>query len=461
MRSRGSVFAWFLLTVCLMSFVTLAQAKSNTTTKLTSAPNPSLYGQVVTFTARVAPVRGHGTPTGIVTLKDGANSKKARLSGGTAVFKISNLTVGSYSFTAIYGGDSNYNGSTSSVLHQRVSKATPIITWPTPAPITYGTPLSGAQLDATANVPGTFVYNPAAGTILTAGTQTLNVIFTPTDTTDYKTANDSVQIIVNPATPIIAWPQPAPITAQAPLSGLQLDATANVPGTFVYSPAAGTLLSPPQQMLNVTFTPTDITDYTNAMASVMITVYPTNTFIVAPDGNDTWSGYLSTPNSPTNPTDGPLASPAGAQARIRALTGNSRSNAITVYLRAGTYYLALSQTAPGTLIFNQSGDNGTASAGITWEAYPGDAIPVISGGVPANLDGGVGLNVTWQVQNGNWYYAALPTKLPNSLPLEPFESLYYNGERRMRSRIHDSGTTGSANTLSVGYYMQSLIVRGD
>jgi hypothetical protein len=459
MRSRGSRFAWFLLTICFMSFVTLAQAKSNTTTKLTSAPNPSLYEQAVTFTARVAPVSGHGTPTGIVTLRDGANSKQARLSGGTAVFKISNLTVGSYSFTATYSGDSNYNGSKSSVLHQTVNRATPTITWPQPAPITYGTPLSGTQLDATANVPGTFVYNPAAGTILTAGTQTLSVTFTPTDTTDYYTANDSVPLTVNQAVPTITWPQPAPITAQAPLSGLQLDATANVPGTFVYNPAAGTILTQGTQTLNVTFTPTDSTDYTNQKASVVITVFATNTFIVAPDGNDTWSGYLSTPNSPTNPTDGPLASPGGAQAKIRALTGSSRSVAISVFLRAGTYYLALSQTAPGTLIFNQSGDNGTASAGITWEAYPNDATPVISGGVPANLDGGVGLNVTWQVQNGtgNWYYANLPTTLPNtSILLEPFESLYYNGERRLRSRIHDSGTTGSStSTLSVGYYMQS------
>ena len=34
---------------------------------------------------------------------------------------------------------------------------------------TYGTALSATQLNATANVPGTFVYTPAAGTVLNAG----------------------------------------------------------------------------------------------------------------------------------------------------------------------------------------------------------------------------------------------------------------------------------------------------
>jgi hypothetical protein len=71
-----------------------------------------------------------------------------------------------------------------------VSKATPVITWATPAPITYGTTLSSTQLNATASVPGTFVYSPAAGT------DTLSVTFTPTDTADYNTATATVTLAV-------------------------------------------------------------------------------------------------------------------------------------------------------------------------------------------------------------------------------------------------------------------------
>jgi hypothetical protein len=44
--------------------------------------------------------------------------------------------------------------------------STPTITWNTPASITYGTALSSTQLNATASVPGTFAYSPAAGSIL-------------------------------------------------------------------------------------------------------------------------------------------------------------------------------------------------------------------------------------------------------------------------------------------------------
>ena len=68
-------------------------------------------------------------------------------------------------------------------------KATPTITWSTPADITYGTALSATQLNATAGVPGTLAYTPAAGTVLNAGAaQTLSVTFTPIDAANYTTA---------------------------------------------------------------------------------------------------------------------------------------------------------------------------------------------------------------------------------------------------------------------------------
>jgi hypothetical protein len=76
--------------------------------------------------------------------------------------------------------------------------ATPTITWDTPPPIVQGTALSGAQLDATANVAGTFVYTPPAGTVLPFGLHTLSVTFTPTDTANYAPATDSVSLVVMP-----------------------------------------------------------------------------------------------------------------------------------------------------------------------------------------------------------------------------------------------------------------------
>ncbi|MGD0546349.1 MAG: hypothetical protein ABR991_00800 [Terracidiphilus sp.] len=154
-----------------------------------------------------------------------------------------------------------------------VNQATPTITWATPAAITYGSALSATQLDATANVTGTFVYTPALGTVLKSGSgQTLSVTFTPTDTTDYATTMATVQLAVNQATPTITWTTPAAITYGTALSGTQLNASSSVPGTFTYSPASGAVLTAGPQMLSVTLTPADATDYTSAKASVQLTV---------------------------------------------------------------------------------------------------------------------------------------------------------------------------------------------
>src|ERR1041385_4247288 len=151
-------------------------------------------------------------------------------------------------------------------------KTTPTITWATPAAITYGTALSSTQLDATASVPGTFTYTPAASTVLTAGTQTLSVSFAPTDTTHYNSASATVSLTVNKAAPTITWATPAAIAVGAALSATQLDATASVAGTFAYNPASGTVPAAGTQTLSVTFTPTDSTDYTTATDSVSLTV---------------------------------------------------------------------------------------------------------------------------------------------------------------------------------------------
>ncbi|TWU60761.1 hypothetical protein Poly51_10420 [Rubripirellula tenax] len=76
-------------------------------------------------------------------------------------------------------------------------KATPIIVWNDPAVIFAGTPLSDLQLNATTNIPGTFVYTPAIDTVLDAGDdQTLMVTFTPDDTDLYNEATAEVMIDV-------------------------------------------------------------------------------------------------------------------------------------------------------------------------------------------------------------------------------------------------------------------------
>ena len=174
----------------------------------------------------------------------------------------------------------DYAGTSASVS-LTVNKAAPTVTWPAPSAIVYGTAMSSTQLDATSSVAGSFAYSPSAGTVPGAGTQTLSVTFTPTNSNDYSVVTSSVSLTVTKATPTITWPPPASITAGTPLSATQLDATASVSGTFVYSPAAGTVPSAGNQMLTATFTPMDQVDYNAASASVVLVVKAAPSFTLS------------------------------------------------------------------------------------------------------------------------------------------------------------------------------------
>lgn len=260
-------------------------------------------------------------------------------------------SVGTHTFT-VNAQDAVGNGSTPSSVTYTVSQATPVLTWSTPAPITYGTALSITQLNAAANVPGTFVYNPVTGTVLKAGTQTLSVTFTPTDTTDYTTATATVQLVVNAATPILTWSNPAPISYGTALGATQLNATANVPGSFVYSPAAGTILTVGTQTLGVTFTPTDSVDYTSATKSVSLTVNKAST-------TTTITSVSPNPALPGNPVvisvsvvgSTNVTAPTGT-VTVTASTGENCSAAVA----AGGCTVTFSTTGVRTITASYSGD---------------------------------------------------------------------------------------------------------
>jgi len=93
-----------------------------TTTTLSSSLNPSTFGEAVTFTAVVtpAPPDGETVTFGEGSIVLGAGS----LSGGSASFTTSDLPAGRSTITAVYGGDSNLDGSTSKDVYQVIKKAT-------------------------------------------------------------------------------------------------------------------------------------------------------------------------------------------------------------------------------------------------------------------------------------------------------------------------------------------------
>jgi len=126
---------------------------------------------------------------------------------------------------------------------------TPIITWAAPAPILANIALSSTQLNATANVPGTFVYEPAAGELLAAGTRTLSVLFTPTDT-DYATTQATVTVEVRAGGGFIAGTirgrtGVSPDSPSVPLEGAEVRViggravTTGPDGTYTLGPLPG------------------------------------------------------------------------------------------------------------------------------------------------------------------------------------------------------------------------------
>ncbi|TVT21195.1 Ig-like domain repeat protein, partial [Amycolatopsis rhizosphaerae] len=106
--------------------VTETVGKAATDTTLTALPNPSTYGQSVTFTATVSPTTplptGAAGPTGTVTFTIDGTPNTVALIGNQATYTIGGLTVGNHTVVATYDGDTNFTGSTSTTLTQVVEK---------------------------------------------------------------------------------------------------------------------------------------------------------------------------------------------------------------------------------------------------------------------------------------------------------------------------------------------------
>jgi hypothetical protein len=340
-----------------------------------------------------------------------------------------------------------------------VTPAAPLVTWTNPVPIIYGAALTLNQLNATANLPGSFTYNPGSGAVLNAGTNTLSVLFTPTDSVDYNTATNKVEVVVskapltvtasnasraygqtNPvfagaiagltngdeitvayscgattssrpgtyaivprlvdpnnrqtnytvslassaltvsqALPIMAWSNATPIHYGAALTSEQLNATANVPGSFAYDPTNGTVLDSGTRSLYVIFTPMDAVDYSSATNAVdlvvlrgALTVTASNAIRGYGQANPGFGGAI------TSLTNGDIItanytcsattnSPPGTYAIVPTLVDpdNRRTN-YTVSLDSGTLTV-------GYLLHIDTSNIASTGAQLTMSAIPGQA----------------------------------------------------------------------------------------
>jgi hypothetical protein len=101
----------------------LQRVQSATAIALSSSNPSATTGNVVTFIATVSDVApGTITPSGLVTFYDGTTViGTATLAGGVARLKLTTLGTGAHSITAVYAGDVNHQGSTSSAITQTIS----------------------------------------------------------------------------------------------------------------------------------------------------------------------------------------------------------------------------------------------------------------------------------------------------------------------------------------------------
>ena len=151
--------------------------KAASTVSLTSSPNPSAFGQTATLTATVlAGPPGAGVPTGTVEFFNGATSLgSAPLDGASrATLTLPSLDAGTYSLSAVFNGDGNFNGGASNVYSHTVSAASSTVVLTSsnsPSIFTHEVTFT-ASVSATAITPqGTITFNDG-NTIL--GTVTLN-----------------------------------------------------------------------------------------------------------------------------------------------------------------------------------------------------------------------------------------------------------------------------------------------
>lgn len=259
---------------------------------------------------------------------------------------------------------------------------TPVITWANPADIDYLTALSGTQLNAIADTPGTFTYTPALGTVLNAGnSQVLSVLFTPTDTTTYISTTKTVSINVLPLTTTVVFAPPIPTIPYGTALNSTDHLVANAPspidgsdlaGVFTFTPPAGTVLDVGTQTLNVSFDPTD-SNFANATGSAQIEVVKAQPVITwnAPDAIVYSTPLIATQLNATANVPGtfvytpPLATVLAA--------GNAQTLQCTFTPQDGVRY----ETAQGS---------------VTIDVLK--ATPVIAWSNPLNIDYGTPLSAT-------------------------------------------------------------------
>ena len=154
--------------------LTVAQATTQIT--VTATPNPTVVGSTVTFTAKVTSSGGIPSGTVIFSANGTVVGAPATLDAtGTATIAYAGLAAGTYTLTAVYGGDANDLGSTGTGAAQlvvtKLATTTDLVSSTTTGPNSQLV-LVAAVLTAAGSLPtGTVAFNEGTAAI---GTVTLD-----------------------------------------------------------------------------------------------------------------------------------------------------------------------------------------------------------------------------------------------------------------------------------------------
>ena len=304
---------------------------------------------------------------------------------------------------------------------------TPTITWTNPADIIWGAALGANQLNASVGVAGTLTYTPPAGTILAAGNgQTLSVVFTPADPTQYTSATNTVTINVQKASQAITFNplpnhligDPAMILSASSSSGLPvtlslLSGPANLTGSLLsLGGNAGWITISATQTGNTNYNAAPEVDqsfYLGVLPLPVIStppvgqsVYPggrVSLFVIATNGPLSYQWQFNNANIPSATSSNLVLSrvQAGQSGAYRVIASNSSGSTtssvanLTIIISAGTPQIAtqpqsqtirvgetatLSVTATGNAtlqyqwFLGNSGNTNGIIAGATSATYP-------------------------------------------------------------------------------------------
>ena len=153
------------------------------------APATPVTPTAPVITAGATSVIYNGVPQSATYSVDQESSCSTTYNGSA----IAPVQAGTYALSLTCTANSLTSTATTTLT---ITKATPVISWSTPAAITTATKLSSSQLNAFSYIPGSFTYSASAGSTLPAGDDLITATFTPTDSTNYTTSTMTVTIKV-------------------------------------------------------------------------------------------------------------------------------------------------------------------------------------------------------------------------------------------------------------------------